>query len=272
MSLNLRWKIWWFAILHTTDSKDKRKQHCHLKHSTTHLLVYNYFTFDKYWIWFRNFVKDNFQQIVPLPWKLPSFPNALPSKRKYSRICSSLLFLTTHNFFLAAAHLTKIFSQGRTRYFLWARVHNSMYSLKHILYKSNTQIGEHNSFLWGHSCFGLLVTSGRGFKARVDSLACVFSRLRTFSLWIEMIACWGPPLQFPCSDPSYVKASGRTISWFIADKALFVEPGGGEDCSSRVTRCIKRMTGKDVTKTLVIMQMRSAFHNVWWLLVLEARS
>ena len=30
------------------------------------------------------------------------------------------------------------------------------------------------SFLWGHwhPCFGLLVTSALGFKARVDSLAC----------------------------------------------------------------------------------------------------
>ena len=30
------------------------------------------------------------------------------------------------------------------------------------------------SFLWGHRypCFGLLVTSALGFKARVDSLAC----------------------------------------------------------------------------------------------------
>ena len=34
--------------------------------------------------------------------------------------------------------------------------------------------GGHMSFLWGHwyPCFGLLVTSALGFKARVDSLAC----------------------------------------------------------------------------------------------------
>ena len=39
----------------------------------------------------------------------------------------------------------------------------------------------HKSFLWGHwcPCFGLLVTSALGFKARVDSLACVLPRLCT---------------------------------------------------------------------------------------------
>ena len=39
----------------------------------------------------------------------------------------------------------------------------------------------HKSFLWGHwyPCFGLLVTAALGFKARMDSLACVLPRLHT---------------------------------------------------------------------------------------------
>ena len=41
----------------------------------------------------------------------------------------------------------------------------------------------HDSFFWGHwyHCFGLLVTFALGFKARVDSLACVLPCLRTTS-------------------------------------------------------------------------------------------
>ena len=41
------------------------------------------------------------------------------------------------------------------------------------------KIGEHKSFLWGHCypCFGPVLTSTLGFKARVDSLACMLCHL-----------------------------------------------------------------------------------------------
>ena len=53
--------------------------------------------------------------------------------------------------------------------------------------------GGHQSFLWGHwySCFGLLVTSALGLKARVDSSLC-FIALRTTIKSSEspLDTCW----------------------------------------------------------------------------------
>ena len=54
----------------------------------------------------------------------------------------------------------------RTPTTCWVKVFFCLFFFKHF--------GGHMSFLWGHwyPCFGLLVTSALGFKARVDSLAC----------------------------------------------------------------------------------------------------
>ena len=65
-------------------------------------------------------------------------------------------------------------------------------------------LGGNKSFLWGHwcPCFGLLVTSPCGFKARVDSLICTWQRLTCdmfpeIHLWCN--TCWPLVSQHGCS-------------------------------------------------------------------------
>ena len=60
----------------------------------------------------------------------------------------------------------------------------------------NLIFGGHESFLWDHwyPCFGLLVMSPLGFKARVSSLICAWQRDMSYTfpeihLWCDTFAC-----------------------------------------------------------------------------------
>ena len=69
------------------------------------------------------------------------------------------------------------------------RLHYHLYLFLFLLI-----FGVHESFLWGHwyPCFGLLVTSPLGFKARVDPLLACFltcaQRIPEIHLWCD--TCW----------------------------------------------------------------------------------
>ena len=76
---------------------------------------------------------------------------------------------------------------------------------KYPFFKEETFLGGHKSFLSGHwyPGFGLLVTSRLGFKARVDSLACMVWRLHaTVSsespLVRHLLTSWQQAWQLSC--------------------------------------------------------------------------
>ena len=74
--------------------------------------------------------------------------------------------------------------------FIWILTH--LISFGQILKDFKKYMGGHKSFLWGHwyPCFGLLVMSPLGFKARVDSLICTWQRhiFPKIDLWCNTFA------------------------------------------------------------------------------------